>query len=99
MTLVGPQPAAWLAHLCSAGVERRAPAHVPDCDESARNDEARPQYSVPVGELGVWPIDASSDRLKRGCGHCPHPGVQIRLYRRRTGPDWGGFRKRGGFSG
>ena len=26
---------------------------------------------------------------KRGCGQCPHPLLRIRLYRRRTGSDWG----------
>jgi hypothetical protein len=35
---------------------------------------------------------------KRGCAQCAHPGLRIRLYRHRTGPDWGCFRGSGGFS-
>jgi hypothetical protein len=35
---------------------------------------------------------------KSGCAQCAHPGLQIRLYRQRTGPDSGCFRGSGGFS-
>ena len=33
-------------------------------------------------------------RNKVGCAQCAHLGLRIRLGRRRTGPDWGGFRGR-----
>ena len=41
---------------------------------------------------------ATAVRQKRGCGQCSHPGSRTGPYRRRTGPDCGGFRGSGGNS-
>jgi len=38
-------------------------------------------------------------RAKRVCAQCAHPGLRIRPYRCRTGPDCGGFRGSGEYSG
>ena len=37
-------------------------------------------------------------RNKVRCAQCAHLGLRIRLYRHRTGSDWGCFRGSGGFS-
>ena len=61
--------------------------------------------AVVIGEgfsrqKGPWHAAGFGSKwAKRGCAQCAHLGLRIRLYRRRTGPDWGGFRGRGGLAG
>jgi hypothetical protein len=98
MRFVDAQPAACSALTGSANVVSRTPTGP---GVLVRRRGAVACVCVELSEAndgGTSPGTALKGR-KRGCGHCPHPGLRIRLYRQRTGPDWGGFRKRGGFSG
>ena len=50
--------------------------------------------------LGCGPLlVVGSKWAKAGCAHCAHPGLGIGSYLCRTGPDCGGLRGSGGFTG
>ena len=50
--------------------------------------------------LGCGPLlVVGSKWAKAGCAHCAHPGLRIGSYWCRTGPDCGGLRGSGGFTG
>jgi hypothetical protein len=98
MTLVEYQSSACSASHHSAHVVRRVPAepgNVLTVGGAAAGDGGgitMSKITVILGWVGA------QNAHKRGCAQCAHPGLRIRLYRYRTGPDWGGFRGSGGFS-
>jgi hypothetical protein len=59
---------------------------------AVERDSQRRKRTVTFGRGGA------QSAHKTGCAQCAHPGPRIRLDRRRTGSDCGGFRGSGGFS-
>jgi hypothetical protein len=100
MTVNQSQSPACTAHHCSAHFVSRIPAEPGDI---ARRSCPSPQLwwreDSPAQNSRHPRWVGAQSAHKRGCGHCPHPGLRIRLYRRRTGPDWGCLRKSGRFAG
>jgi hypothetical protein len=81
MTVVDYQPATWAAPRCFIQAVRRA--RVTAGGMTAHRDSLRPQdCGASVGAASKW--------SEKGCAQRAHPG--LRLYRYRTGQDWGGFR-------
>jgi hypothetical protein len=92
------QPSTRPVRRCWVEAARDVPAIAPELDDTGGMKVRSGRICRSEG-LRVLPWTVHQSGQKRGCGQCPHPGLRIRLYRHRTGPDWEGFLRTGGLSG
>ena len=93
----GSRPWACSTRKCSASVVRRLLAD-PGTIGGTPNEGGREEgFSTPSGLRTS--LSGALKSAKKRCAQCAHLGLRIRLYRPRTGPDWGCFRRVADFQG